>query len=227
MGWPHCVLLASAPGLFWLWLFWRRDRWEREPLSVVVRLFLAGAAMAVPAYFAEGWLPNFGSRLFDNFVRVGLVEEACKLLPVWWLAYRHREFDEPMDGIVYAVAAALGFATVENALYALLLGPHVVLVRAFTSTLAHVAFSGLVGFQLGRAKFRGRGRAGLVLGALLASTLLHGAYDLALSYGSDPRLGPAVATRTVATLLPALLVLLWWAGRRADRASPFRPADEA
>jgi RsiW-degrading membrane proteinase PrsW (M82 family) len=195
------ILLASAPGLLFLWLFWRRDL-EREPKLLVLKLFALGAAFAAPAYFLERWLPGPPSRLYDNFVRVSLVEELMKLLPFLLFARRHREFSGPMDGIVYAVAVALGFATVENVLYARVFGDDVIVYRAFTSTLAHVAFSGLWGFAFGLGR-----RAAAGFGASVA---LHGAYDLLLSPGAPHLLA-------VGVLLPALLFVLYLAVRAANR----------
>jgi RsiW-degrading membrane proteinase PrsW (M82 family) len=208
----RAILLASAPGLLFLWLFWRRDRFEREPKLLVLRLFGLGAVAAAGAYFVEGWLPGPASRLYDNFVRVALVEEAAKLLPFLVFIRRHPELDEPMDGIVYAVAVALGFATVENALYARAFGGEVLVYRAFTSTLAHVAFTGLWGYAFGV-----RRRAAL---AFLAAVGLHGAYDLLLSPGA-PHLLALLA------LLPALLLVLGLAVRAALAASPHRPRRSA
>ena len=52
------VLLASAPALFWLWLYYRRDRWEKEPKALVLKLFGLGALVAIPAYLLEGALPG-------------------------------------------------------------------------------------------------------------------------------------------------------------------------
>ena len=225
MGWPQCVLLASAPGLFWLWMFYRRDRWEPEPLTKVLQLFLAGAVVAGPVWLVEKMLPGSGLWI-DAFLCVALVEEVGKLLPVWWLAYYHKEFNEPMDGIVYAVAAALGFATVENALYAFYLGPQLLVARAFTSTLAHVAFSGMVGYHMGRAKFKDGGRKRLVLRALLAVVVLHGTYDLVLAWSAGPTGSEAVGRQTILVMVPAMLLLLFWAMQRACAASPFRPEAE-
>jgi RsiW-degrading membrane proteinase PrsW (M82 family) len=204
------ILLASAPALLFLWLFWRRDRWEREPKLLVLKLFGMGAVAAAPAYFLEGWLPGPPSGLYDGLVRVALVEEAMKLLPFLLCIYWRREFDEPMDGIVYAVAGALGFATVENVLYANAYGESVIVYRAFTSTLAHVAFSGLWGYAFGVRRRRAP--------AFAASVALHGAYDLLLSPG-PPHLLALLA------LLPALLFLLWLASRAALLASPYRRAN--
>jgi len=197
----RAILLASAPALLFLWLFWKRDG-HREPKLLVLKLFALGAVAAVPTYFLEGWLPGPASRVYDNFIRVGLVEEAMKLLPFLLFIYRRPEFDEPMDGIVYAVAVALGFATVENALYATIYGGDVLVYRAFTSTLAHLAFSGLWGYAFGL--HRGRKRA------FAAAVAVHGAYDLLLSPGAPHLLALAV-------LLPVLLLVLYFAVRSANR----------
>ncbi|MFI5403962.1 MAG: PrsW family intramembrane metalloprotease [Planctomycetota bacterium] len=197
----RAILLASAPGLLFLWLFWKRDL-DREPKLLVLKLFGLGAIAAAPAYFLEGWLPGLAAGWYDNFVRVALVEEAAKLLPFLLFAYPRREFCGPMDGIVYAVAVALGFATVENVLYANAFGGTVLVYRAFTSTLAHVAFSGLWGYAFGL-----RRRA---VPAFAAAVALHGAYDLLLSPGA-PHLLALVA------LLPALLLVLYFAVRNANR----------
>jgi len=217
----RAALWALAPALFLLWLFWRRDRWQREPKRLVLRLFVLGAAAAAPVYYLEAWLPGPTTAIYDHFVRIGLVEELGKFLPFWFFAYRHREFDEPMDGIVYAVAVALGFAMVENALYASYAGGTVLVYRTFTSTLAHVGFSGLVGYACGRAKFMPRGGFFLGARALLAAVGLHGAYNLLLEIGSAPGAPPFIARGTLALMVPALLLLLTIAARLAERASPF------
>jgi RsiW-degrading membrane proteinase PrsW (M82 family) len=197
----RAILLASAPGFLFLWLFWKRDL-DREPKLLVLKLFGLGAVGAAPAYFLEGWLPGPAAGWYDNFIRVSLVEEAAKLLPFLLFAYPRREFCGPMDGIVYAVAVALGFATVENVLYANAFGGNVLVYRAFTSTLAHVAFSGLWGYAFGLNR---RG-----VPAFAAAVALHGAYDLLLSPNA-PHLLALVA------LLPAMLFVLYFAVRSANR----------
>ena len=218
----RCFLLASAPALFWLWLYYRRDRWEPEPKLLVLKLFFYGALVAAPVYFLEGWLPGPPGRAYDCFVRVALLEEFFKFLPLLWFASRRREFNEPMDGIIYAVAAALGFATVENTLYAFLLGDKVIVYRAFTSTLAHVGFSGLLGYHLGKARFVDHGQRWIVLRAFVAVVVLHGTYDLLLGYGAHPQAPAGLAQGTIVVMVPLLLLLLCWATHKADLASPFR-----
>ncbi|MEE8107488.1 MAG: PrsW family glutamic-type intramembrane protease [Planctomycetota bacterium] len=231
MQYLRILLGASAPALFWLWLFWKRDRWQREPKLVVLKLYVLGALVAAPAYFLEMAIPLPGdgwtARLYDNFVRIAFVEEAAKFAIVWIFAYRHREFDEPMDGIVYGTAVALGFATVENVLYALWLNEGILLQRAFTATLAHVGFTGIIGYHFGFAllkppherrlyKFRG----------LLFAVLAHGVYDVLVTAPN----ADLVPRLTVLLGIPALLINLSLLANRADSASPFRtdasaPAD--
>ncbi len=97
-----------------------------------------------------------------------------------WYARRHSAFDEPMDGLVYGVAASLGFATLENVLYVAQGGLGVAMLRAVTSIPAHATFGAIMGYYVGQAHFRrGRSRA-LLLKALLIPTLLHGVYDAPL-----------------------------------------------
>jgi RsiW-degrading membrane proteinase PrsW (M82 family) len=210
--------LALGPALFWLWLFYRRDRWEPEPKLLVLGLFLLGALIAGPVYIIEGRLAIARMTLIDHVLRVALVEELFKFVPVVFVAARRKAFNEPMDGIVYAVAAALGFATVENTLYGAYFGVELLVFRIFTSTLVHVACSGLVGYALGRARFRAGGGTGLVLGTLVAVIGLHGAFNYAL----------ATAARSgriaIAVVLPLLLIALFRAMNRACRTSPFRPS---
>ena len=157
--------------------------------------------------------------------RVGAIEEFFKFLPVWLVAARLKEFDEPMDGIIYAVAAALGFATVENVLYAVALGDHMIFFRAFTSTPAHACFSGLVGYHLGKAMFADRRRKFLVIRALLCVTALHGAYDMLLDFSARPWAPPAVASWTIVVMVPTLLMMLSWAAYKAQGLSPFDDPD--
>jgi len=224
------VLLAIAPALFWMWFFYRRDRWEPEPKRLVLKLFFLGAIAAAPVYWIQQALPGGHVLVFDLFVRVALVEELFKFLPVLLFACWHRQFNEPMDGIIYAIAAALGFATVENTLYALLLdSPQLIFYRAFTSTLAHVGFSGILGYHLGRAKFTDHGGTRRIALALLAVTVAHGIYDwMLVSTGPDG--GPALIARgALLVVIPALLIVLNWKMKHAEFVSPFRreePGDD-
>ena len=172
------LVLALAPALFILLYIYRRDRYEPEPLHLVAWVFFLGALSVIPAALAE--LP-FPEGIVSSAVVAPVVEESVKFLVVFLAVYRHPEFDEPMDGIVYAAAAGLGFASIENILYVAEGGVAVGIVRAIASVPGHVVFSCIWGFALGRAKFRpGSERSGIILSALFFAMLLHGIFNFSL-----------------------------------------------
>jgi RsiW-degrading membrane proteinase PrsW (M82 family) len=230
------LAVPAVPGLLWLWAFYRTDRYQPEPKRLVLGTFLLGAIATLPAVGAEvlvaraypflrhverAMLAAHGPRaltplLIGCFLVIGPVEEIAKFLTVRLWVYRRREFDEPIDGIVYASAAALGFASLENALYVLDFHAHGVrwglfVTRAFLAVPGHVLFSSMWGYALGRARFRRYPIFRMVaLGAIL-----HGSYDfLALLPGTRP---------LVLLLVAALVVLVVRQIRALSADSPFRP----
>ena len=100
------LILAFAPGLFWLAYFYSKDRLEPEPLYRVRNCFLIGMIVVVPAILVEK-LTDF-SLIFTLVVGAPIIEEYFKFVAVRYTIYESAEFDEPMDGIVYAAATALG-----------------------------------------------------------------------------------------------------------------------
>ncbi|KYK32609.1 MAG: hypothetical protein AYK19_15320 [Theionarchaea archaeon DG-70-1] len=151
------LVLAMAPGMFWLWFFWRKDKYEKEPARYLMITFFLGVVMVFPALILEvvfELLFGVSSGVAGN-IMVGIVEEACKFMAVFLFVYRKNEFNEVVDGIIYAAAAALGFASLENFFYILKFGPGVMVVRAVVSTLGHVLFASFWGYSLGVKKITG------------------------------------------------------------------------
>lgn len=149
--------LAFAPGIFWLWYFYHRDI-KPEPLPLISKCFVWGMFATVPALCAERLVHI--SRPADFIVVAPVVEECMKLLVVYLTVYKSPQFDEPMGGVVFAAAAALGFASLENVFYlyrayAKSVGQlHLVtILRAFFTVPGHALFSIMWGYALGRAKF--------------------------------------------------------------------------
>jgi len=201
------AILAIAPGIFWLWYFLAKDRLRPEPRDLVVRVFLLGVGAAVIAGALE-WtafrlagirLENPGpAHVLAAAAIVGLIEEGTKFVAVYTGIYRHKAFDEVVDGIVYAVAVSLGFATTENVLYVLRGGAAVGIARALLAVPGHAFTGALMGFNMGMAKFAGtRERAWLLSGLALAA-LAHTVYDA------------LVLSRTILAFAAIpLLVILW------------------
>jgi RsiW-degrading membrane proteinase PrsW (M82 family) len=226
---PLDWLLGALPALLWLAYFRSKDDHEPEPRRVVLTVYALGcvAALAVVALRPrlEPLLAGAGAwrGVVDAFLVTALVEETLKLGALRAAPSARRAWDEPLDGIVYGAAAALGFASVEGAFYLALSGQvSVLLARAFTATLVHVACTASVGFVIGWARLhRGTRGPGWALLALAGAVLAHGAYDLLLL--ELPGWEPAA----LLLLLPVLLAALGLASRWARARSPrYHPAPE-
>jgi protease PrsW len=183
------LLLAVAPGVFILWYVYHKDKYEREPKGLIVTTFFLGVAVAVPAGLIEylfEWgtgIPMSGNLLgafVGSFFIVAPVEEVAKYLAVRVKAYRAAAFNEVMDGIVYSVAAALGFATIENIFYVFQFGTATGLFRAFFSVPLHALCGGIIGYYLGMKKVQKEQKKYFVAAGLLIAILFHGAYDFVL-----------------------------------------------
>jgi RsiW-degrading membrane proteinase PrsW (M82 family) len=209
------LVIALAPALFWLWFFYRQDCYEPEPLSLVVRMYFLGMAAAAIALLLENSVvPDIPGLLFPALA-VPVIEELAKFSMVVLFVYRNAEFNEPMDGIVYATATALGFATLENVLYALPLESLSSLFitgtfRAVLSVPGHALFAVFWGYALGIAKFRPPGKkAGIVAAGLILAIAVHGFFNLLLDL-SYPGL---------AVLFLLILPVIWWIAEKRIRAA--------
>lgn len=147
------LLVSVALTLGWLWFFVRRDR-HPEPAWLLARTFGWGAvAWAVSAAF-EGSFEHLALTGWLLLLLTAAVEEGSKFLAASTTT-GERDFDEPMDGLIYAVTAALGFALLENLTYILGFGSSAASWHAVLTTLAHALFSAPQGYALGGRHLRG------------------------------------------------------------------------
>ncbi len=131
-----------------------------------------------------------------SFIIIAPTEEMMKFFAVKRWMYRSIEFDEIMDGIVYTVAASLGFATVENIIYVITHGITVGIARAFLAVPGHAFFGAIMGFYLGRAKFNKVKEKKLITQGILLAIFFHGLYDF------------LVLTQTVLALLVIIIIVI-------------------
>jgi RsiW-degrading membrane proteinase PrsW (M82 family) len=180
---------AIVPSLLLMWFFHARDVF-REPPRVLWATFGLGVltipcvlltVLPVMLFTGLDEIANpYLQGLASAFLSAAVPEELFKFLVVYLYASRHKDFDEPMDGIVYGAAASLGFATLENVMYVSSGGMSVAVMRALTAVPGH-AFSGaLLGYFIGQAKFRPSERGKLLSAALFFPIMLHGIYDWGL-----------------------------------------------
>ena len=188
------IALAILPVIVLAFFVYRKDKFEKEPLRMLVKAFAFGCLSALPAIFIEralsalyvtvggDYLPGVFYGLFNGFVVAGCTEELCKLALLSWAVWKSREFNEYFDGIVYATFVSLGFAGLENIMYvfsqgsfdaALVTGG----VRAVLSVPGHFLFGVVMGYYFALAKFQPDQRRQNLYKAFLYPMLLHGTFD--------------------------------------------------
>ncbi|GAB2692579.1 glutamic-type intramembrane protease PrsW [Paenibacillus thermoaerophilus] len=179
------VTAAAAPGLALLSYVYLKDRHATEPIRLVARLFIMGMLIVFPTMVLQRAvvLGTGASSWWYAFFVSALMEEFLKWFVLYFAIFKHEEFDEHYDGIVYAAAVSLGFATLENILYAFVYQSSfsALLNRAFLPVTGHALFGIAMGYYMGKAKFgRPELRKKKLLQALSIPILWHGVYDLVL-----------------------------------------------
>jgi RsiW-degrading membrane proteinase PrsW (M82 family) len=210
------------PALVAMWIVDRLDAKRPEPARTRRLVVVFGMLSVIPALIIELVLSKLvGEQLepqltyqgasFQAFIVAAAVEEACKIFMVYWVVWQKPEFDERMDGIVYASRAGLGFALVENVMY--LLGQHslqgqivVWVERALLAVPGHAMWTGMIGAMAARRRFDGKG-VGLVGGYLLA-VAFHGAYDVSVFVQQPLHLEGRDVIGHVLLLVPVALTVL-------------------
>lgn len=221
------LLIASiGPGLLWLWYFYRLDRYEPEPLRIIFKVFLAGILLVIPAGLLEQfWRPQLMSAInhgkwFDYlimaFLVVALIEEGLKTGFLWWLIGKNKELDEPVDGIIYGITLGLGFASLENLLWASMFGFSVAALRAVITTLAHASFTGWAGYYISKYKLESSKKILLIWSGFLVAMVSHGLYDFLLF------LRNSLASLFAFLLVAGLLFRLYQLLKEQVEESPFK-----
>jgi protease PrsW len=191
------LLLPLLISLGWIVFARRLDRCHPEPWTLVLATFALGAASAAAAAVLEWGINSLDVSLgvsLNTFL-VGVIEETVKFTAVVLFVRSRKLLDEPIDGIMYACTAALGFAAIENVHYFALgrVAPAIVISRALVSAPAHFLVASIWGFSLGRSVVRKRPKWHLALGLVLAA-LSHGIFDASLGTGT-------LRTETLAVLI--------------------------
>jgi len=203
------LAFASLPALLWLGYFRAQDSQESEPRPLVFLLFLAGALVAGPAADLAVQLalapdvaaaPEFDrlspERLVAAFLVVAVAQELAIYLVVRYSVYPMAEIAQPIDGLIYTTAVALGFAAFRSHQYLGALKGEVILsvgaARVASFTLAHASFAAVLGLAIGWAKFSPWGpikRALVLCGGLAAAVWLDGLFSAVESAIAAPGLG--------------------------------------
>lgn len=196
------------PSLVWLWFWQKQDHECPEPTGLIIISFVAGMIVVYFVFPLQklilGQMPAimdqvsalahaFSFNLPDQeTVRITLwagVEELAKYITVFFIAFKSRDFNEPVDAIIYLLTAALGFTAMENALYILKDLAHsgtidTVLnseLRFIGASLVHTVSSAIIGIALALAFYAPRFIqiiAGLI--GVMGATVLHAYFNLSI-----------------------------------------------
>lgn len=214
--------LGILPSLIWLVYYYRKDT-HPEPKLLVTKTFLMGvilspAAIIFQLLFVRGisqYYPMFSTHSPTFFLWAAFVEEVVKFLAVREIALYNREFDEPVDAIEYMIAAAMGFAAMENILVLFQVIPDgvpaalsILSLRFVGATLLHALSSALVGYFIAMAWFfRGHTRKLIFVGIIMA-TLFHFTFNVFLSAFSN-QLTSLVYTTILLVIMAFLISILF------------------
>ena len=226
------LFLALLPVILILIYIYKKDKVEKEPWGLIIKLLVFGAISCIPASFMESFVDHMGPQFPEGslgyavtmaFLSAALCEEICKFGFLWLGSWRHPEFGYRFDGIVYGVATALGFAALENVLYVFQFGFETAIIRAVMAVPLH-AFCGLfMGIFYGAAKkasIDGKSSLKYFVLALIVPMMIHGIYDT-LAFMADP----TASIILFAFVIAMYIVSIIWVRRfsRDDWKSGFYP----
>ncbi len=182
------LLVTILPSILIVLFFVKSDRFK-EPTKEIIKVFFLGILITIPAYFLNTYLSeiwyatNASEGLISSFLTAAPVEEGLKLSVLYFFVYKMKDFNEPIDGIVYGVTASLGFATLENIYYVYLLADYfettsmtLALLRSFSAIPAHAVFGIFMGYFFMKYAFIKKGDN--LIFAFVIPFVLHGCYNL-------------------------------------------------
>lgn len=194
------ILLAMIPSIIIGIIVYKKDIVEKEPFSLLLKLFLFGMLSVGVALFLEVYAERIFSFttnngvtniLFRSFIIIALSEELVKWIFTYFICWRNKNFNYAYDSIVYCTFISLGFATIENIIAVLSNDGGFILAfqRGLITVPAHAFFGIISGYYMGYAKkyelrgWKHKGKETLFL-SLLIPILVHGTFDSLLFLSS-------------------------------------------
>ena len=191
------LIITIAPSLIILAYFFLNDKFK-EPKSTIALVFFLGVLICLPAGILNSFIyENFNNnteireRLLGSFFAPAWTEESLKLLILYAIVIKRKEFNEPMDGIVYGVAVSLGFATYENYDYVFRLAlewkeygitpEDVAIWRSYSAVPMHGLNGCLMGFYIGKYVFTGN--KNFLTYSFIVPFFMHGIYNYFVQFG--------------------------------------------
>lgn len=189
------TLLSLSTTIIFLGAVLYSDRKSREPLHMILICVLSGIfTIGVSLLLGQLILPKleaYGTEFLSynlyNGIKIfilALIEEYCKLLVLYIIVSKNRNFDDVYDGFVYSSIIALSFGALETLMYVFNEGTFesmksLAILRCITSVPLHLMCGIAMGYFMGKEKFSwGRKRRILYLFcSLVVPTVIHFTYN--------------------------------------------------
>ena len=185
------VILGTLPSFAWL-VFFTSEDCHPEPRRLIFFTFLSGVIITFftlqAQIFTNKWLLGFGIGNFSitSLIILTAIEEIAKFLAVFFIVHKQKEFDEPIDAMIYMIVAALGFAAVENIALvfrtvndpAIASGAiNIITLRFIGATLLHALSSAIIGYYWAKAIFKQVSATLPIIWGLVIATVLHAVFN--------------------------------------------------
>lgn len=197
------IVCGILPAVFWLWFWLKEDSVRPEPRGLILLVFFGGMISTMVALPFQRYINGiFGMPLEHYFNGINLnialavffwatIEETVKFSAAYFFALNKKDYNEPIDAIIYLITAALGFAAAENIFY---------LIQSLTSgnitdfttatnfrfigpTMLHTVSSGIIGFSLAFSFYQPKIVKILFVGyGIVLAIILHTSFNLFIIY---------------------------------------------
>ncbi|MEI8249306.1 MAG: PrsW family glutamic-type intramembrane protease, partial [Candidatus Taylorbacteria bacterium] len=207
----YAIIAGLLPSLIWLF-FWLREDTHSQPRSLITSLFFGGMIAVIIAIFCEKFISLMVANDQIQYTLWAAVEEIGKFIVVGAIAMNSINNKEPVDAMIYCVAAALGFAALENTLFIMDPFSHGDVARGIVTgnmrfigaTLVHIVSSACVGFTYGYVFYSGKFLKTIaILIGLAGAIAIHASFNLSILHAN-----PTDTLKTFAWIWGAVVFLI-------------------
>ena len=209
---PKILFFAIAYGLlpviFWLWFWLKEDSVHPEPRGLILLAFFGGMISTMAVLPLERYVNEIMGMSLERYININqinltvtltilfwvIIEEVVKFATAYFFVLNKKDYDEPIDAIIYLVTVALGFAAIENIFFLIqpLISGNIIGVittgnyRFMGPTILHVVSSGIIGFFLALSFYQTKLVKFLYAGwGLILAIALHTSFNLFIIQGKN------------------------------------------
>lgn len=194
------ITICLVPSIFFMWFLYKQDKVEKEPINLLLTLFIGGISSCIISSLIIMTLKTYIPFLNDNIYSLNLmqiiirilfvismVEELAKFIIGYMIVWKDKNFNYLYDGILYFSYVALGFSTFENIIYQIQFNNYGLLpifTRSITSIPAHICFGIFSGYLISIAKLESYKKNGktkkYIILSIIIPIILHFLYNFIL-----------------------------------------------